>query len=140
MAALTLLSRKIDIPAGEKNYRVSDKVETPVDVDAIGIIPHAHLLAKEIKAVATLPDGTKKDLLWIDDWDFNWQGSYSYKDPVRLPKGTSVEMSFRFDNSAENANNPNNPPRRVRWGSRRPTRWRFCGCRCCRPTRRTPRS
>ena len=49
-----------------------------------------HLIGKEIKATAILPDGTKKSLLRIDDWDFNWQGYYEYAQPVSLPKGTQV--------------------------------------------------
>lgn len=52
-------------------------------------------------------------LVRIDDWDFRWQDSYVYREPVRLPKGTRIEALFRFDNSAENPLNPSSPPRRV---------------------------
>ena len=116
LAALTLRSRKLDIPAGEKAYRVTDFFTTPIDVEAIGIVPHAHLLARNIRADAKLPDGTVKPLLWIKDWDFNWQGQYQYKKPVLLPKGTRIEMEFTYDNSSENPRNPSRPPKRVTWG------------------------
>jgi hypothetical protein len=35
---------------------------------------------------------------------------------VRLPKGTSIKLVAYYDNSSDNASNPNNPPKRVRWG------------------------
>jgi len=84
--------------------------------DIIGITPHAHLLCKEIKVDATLPDGKPLPLIWIKDWDFNWQGTYQYVEPVHLPKGTRVEMRYEYDNSAANLHNPSNPPRRVTFG------------------------
>ena len=85
-------------------------------MQALSIAAHAHYLGKEIKADAALPDGTTKPLLWIQDWDFNWQDRYDYKEPVLLPKGTRIDISITYDNSADNPHNPCNPPRRVRWG------------------------
>src|SRR5262249_36848289 len=113
---IPLGSRLIDIPPGEKAYKVTDHFTLPVDVDAIGIIPHAHYICKEMKGVARLPDGSTRWLILIRDWDFNWQEHYSYRQPVRLPEGTRLEMEFTYDNSAGNPHNPNHPPRRVRWG------------------------
>ena len=77
---------------------------------------HAHYVAKEMRASATLPDGTTKPLLWIQDWDFAWQDRYNYKAPVTLPKGTRVDVHLRYDNSADNPRNPSHPPKRVEWG------------------------
>ncbi|MBI3695002.1 MAG: hypothetical protein HY238_09225, partial [Acidobacteria bacterium] len=65
---------------------------------------------------AVLPDGTKKWLIWIPDWDFNWQEQYRYATPLRLPADTRLEMEFTYDNSNENFRNPNHPPKRVVWG------------------------
>ncbi len=65
---------------------------------------------------ARLPDGTVQHLIWIKDWDFNWQGQYRYVEPVKLPKGTRIDMRYIYDNSAGNPRNPSNPPRRVRFG------------------------
>jgi hypothetical protein len=85
-------------------------------VSLVGITPHAHYLATDMKVDAHLPDGTKTPLIWIRDWDFNWQGQYRYASPVRLPKGTRLEMEYVYDNSADNPQNPSNPPTRVTWG------------------------
>lgn len=106
----------LNIPAGEKDYRVRGQFTLPLDVEVFGIMPHAHLLAREIKVQAVLPDGKTQPMIWIPDWDFNWQEQYQYTTPLRLPKGTRLEMQFRYDNSADNPRNPHHPPRRVRWG------------------------
>jgi len=106
----------IDIPAGMKNYTLDDSLTLPVDMIAYSVGAHAHYVGKEMKATATLPDGTVKPLLWIQDWDFAWQDRYNYKDPVALPKGTRIDVHLAYDNSAGNPRNPSNPPQRVQWG------------------------
>jgi Flp pilus assembly protein TadD len=68
--------------------------------------------------VATLPDGTTRPLIDIEDWDFRWQHVYRYVTPVVLPKGTTLAMRYTFDNSAGNLRNPQQPPGRVLWGQR----------------------
>jgi len=69
-------------------------------------------------AIATLPDGITRPLLWIKNWDFNWQDVYRYKSPVRLPAGTTVTMKWVYDNSVDNPVNPTQPPRLVTFGQR----------------------
>jgi uncharacterized protein (TIGR03437 family) len=106
----------IDIPAGEKNYKVRGSFTIPADVDAVGVSAHAHYLAKEAKLTATLPNGEVKILLWIRQWDFSWQDQYAFQDFVPLPRGTRLDGELTYDNSADNIRNPNNPPKRVTWG------------------------
>ena len=106
----------INIPADEKRYTINDSFVLPVAVEALGARGHAHYLAKEMKMTATLPDGSTKGLLWIGDWDFGWQDSYYYKTSFPLPKGTRIDVAITYDNSADNARNPNTPPKRVTWG------------------------
>jgi len=106
----------IDIPAGERRYVIRDSFVLPVDAEAFGVRGHAHYLGREMKMTATLPDGSTRGLLWIEDWDFNWQDSYFYKEKLALPQGTRLDVEIVYDNSAENSHNPNSPPARVRWG------------------------
>lgn len=110
--------RTLDIPAGAKEYAVQDAYVLPVDVELLGIAPHAHYLGKEMRASATLPDGTERPLLYIEQWDFDWQDEYRYREPLALPKGTTVSMRFTFDNSSRNIRNPHQPPQRVVFGPR----------------------
>ncbi|MDE3199225.1 MAG: ascorbate-dependent monooxygenase [Acidobacteriota bacterium] len=111
-----LASNLIDIPAGDSHYVVRQHFTIPIAIDAVGIIPHAHLICREMRGWAILPDGTKRWLLYIKNWDFNWQDQYRYATPIRLPADTRIEMEFVYDNSAANPRNPHSPPQRVRWG------------------------
>jgi tetratricopeptide (TPR) repeat protein len=108
----------IDVPPGESDYRLGDRFVLPVDVEALSIYPHAHYLGSEVRAFATLPDGAREWLIWIDDWDFRWQDVYELDPPLALPAGTAIEVEFAWDNSAANPHNPHRPPRRVRHGPR----------------------
>jgi Flp pilus assembly protein TadD len=109
---------KLDVPAGEKNFLVTDDFVLPVDVDLMAIYPHAHYLGKDIQAFATLPGGNKETLIHIPQWNLNWQAAYRYSEPVRLPKGTIVSLRYTYDNSEQNPLNPNHPPARVHGGNR----------------------
>ncbi len=109
---------KLDIAAGQKDFLVTDDFILPIDVELMAIYPHAHYLGKEIRAFATLPDGTTETLIHIPHWNLNWQAVYRYAEPVRLPKGTKVSLRYVYDNSEENALNPNHPPARVIGGNR----------------------
>lgn len=113
---LRLGRQNIDIAPGVANYTIEDNYVLPVDVAVYGVQPHAHFRARDIKGFATLPDGTTRWLLYIKDWDFNWQDAYRYVEPILLPKGTTLRMQYTYDNSAANRRNPDRPPKRVRWG------------------------
>ncbi len=106
----------IDIPPGEKNFRVSDSFTLPIDVQAISVGGHAHYICREMKMIATTPAGQSIVLLQIDDWDLDWQDRYLFAEPVELPAGTKVRTDIVYDNSADNPENPFNPPQRIRWG------------------------
>lgn len=108
--------RALDIKPGDKTFTMTDSFTLPVDFNVTGIFPHAHLLCKEIKVDATLPDGTKQPMIWIKDWDWNWQDEFLYAKNVHLPRGTVIDQKYVFDNTAENVRNPNQPPKRVTWG------------------------
>ena len=108
----------LDIPPGEKDFVVTDEFKTSMDMNVLSIYPHAHYLAHVMEAYATLPDGSKKWLVEIKDWDLNWQGVFRYKKPVFLPKDSTVTMRYHFDNSSDNPRNPNNPPKRIVGGNR----------------------
>jgi tetratricopeptide (TPR) repeat protein len=107
----------IDIPAGARDYVVTDSFRCPIDVQVLAVYPHAHYLGKLLEGYATLPGGARRWLIRIPDWDLNWQGVYHFKRPVTLPRGSVITMRFHYDNSEANVRNPHKPPRRVRGGS-----------------------
>ena len=107
----------IDIPPGAKDFLVSDDFRVPLDLNVLAVYPHAHYLARLMEAYATLPDGSRKWLIRIPEWDLNWQGVFRYKEPVFLPRGSVVSMRYHYDNSSANVRNPNNPPKPVTGGN-----------------------
>jgi hypothetical protein len=117
-AMLRLGRQNIDIPPGDARYIVTDAYTLPVDVELQAVQPHAHYRARDVRGVATLPDGSTRALIDIADWDFRWQHVYRFVTPLRLPKGTVVSMRYLYDNSDDNPRNPQRPPVRTRWGQR----------------------
>ncbi|MDR1990987.1 MAG: tetratricopeptide repeat protein [Acidobacteriaceae bacterium] len=115
---LRLGRQSIDIPPGEAHYSISDSYVLPVDVEVQAVQPHAHQRAREVTAIATLPDGSIRPLIHIADWDFRWQHVFRYQRPFTLPRGTRLSMTYVYDNSADNPRNPVIPPVRVYWGQR----------------------
>lgn len=113
---LRLSNQRLDIPAGESGYVSTDHYELPVDAELLAVQPHAHNLARTVTGTARLPDGRVETLIQINDWDFRWQDVYRYAKPVRLPRGTRLEMQYTYDNSDRNPRNPHRPPRRVTFG------------------------
>ena len=111
-----LRSFDIDLPAGASNAVVADTYELAADVDLLSVLPHAHYRGKKLDATASLPGGEVKCLLRIPEWDFNWQGEYLYAQPLFLPRGSVITMAWHFDNSTNNARNPQHPPQRARYG------------------------
>lgn len=116
VAELFVANMELAIPAGERRFRHHAEYTLPIAVTLHSVLPHTHLLGRELRATATLPGGHVEPLIEIKDWDFNWQGYYFYSQPLRLPAGTKIEFDVVFDNSSYNSLNPHSPPRMVRWG------------------------
>ena len=53
----------IDIPAGDAAFVIEDQLRLPVDVDVLGVYPHAHYLGKRLEGYAILPNGEKRWLI-----------------------------------------------------------------------------
>ena len=110
--------RALNIPAGDSNFIVSDAFTLPENVQLLALYPHAHYLCRDMLATARLPDGTEKTLIHIPRWDLNWQAVFRLAQSEPLPRGTTIIMRYRYDNSSDNIANPNNPPQRVTAGNR----------------------
>ena len=115
---VALFSDRIDIAPGVADFALHDQCTLPVPVTVHSLYPHAHYRCRRMRAAAVLPDGGRRELFAIDDWDFAWQDDYRFREPVPLPAGTRLEMDYVYDNSDANARNPERPPQRVRFGQR----------------------
>jgi Flp pilus assembly protein TadD len=111
-----LRSYAIDLPAGSPETLIEESITLPVSADLLGVLPHAHYLARRLEGYAKFPDGTRQTLLLIPEWDFNWQTDFRFANPVPLPAGTVISFRYTYDNSTNNARNPSRPPVRVGFG------------------------
>jgi mono/diheme cytochrome c family protein/thiol-disulfide isomerase/thioredoxin len=116
LRAWPLAKLMLRIPPGDSDYVARASLTIPHDVTAYRVTPHMHLLGRDMKLTATLPDGSVLPLVHVANWDFNWQTSYTFSTPLQLPAGTRVDLEAHYDNSSGNPLNPNNPPKLVKWG------------------------
>ncbi len=114
---LPMAQTRLEIPAGAEKHPVRWDFLVPpfLDAEAISIFPHMHLLGTDIRVEAEF-FGRTTPLIWINQWDFNWQGAYTYQEPVSLPAFTRLRLTCQYNNTESNPRNPSNPPKLVRWG------------------------
>ena len=115
---LPVINRAFTIPPNDPHYKVeaSWPIPTPLPLKLWVIAPHMHLLGKSMKVEMTPPGGAPECLVDVEDWDFNWQGGYVYKEPVSIPAGSQISLTAYYDNSENNPRNPSSPPKPVSWG------------------------
>lgn len=113
--ATQFLNGQFTIPPGAADYRVDTDIGFREEVTLWGVFPHTHVRGKRWNYELVLPDGTKKPLLSVPKYDFNWQTYYMFKEPLQIPKGARIISSAWYDNSAANRSNPD-PTAAVRWG------------------------
>jgi uncharacterized protein (TIGR03437 family) len=119
LQVLPLVNTQFVIPAGSRQHEVNATFNIPLFLAGKmwAVTPHMHLLGRRIKVELQRPGTTRPDcLIDIPDWDFNWQGTYLYRQPVTLTGGSTLKLTTIFDNSASNPRNPSSPPKEVRWG------------------------
>jgi hypothetical protein len=104
------------IPAGAAHHRVNGSIYVDSDCTIYTVMPHMHLVGKEIQVTMTPPDGTAQTLVAIKDWNYNWQETYIFKEPIKVKAGTRFDIEAYYDNSDQNPNNPNHPPKIVFFG------------------------
>jgi cytochrome c551/c552 len=94
------------IPAGDPNYEVTNTHEIDEDIFLLSMGPHMHYRGKAMRYELEYPDGEREVLLWVPKYDFNWQFLYEYEEPKFIPAGSTMHMSWWFDNSEANRWNP----------------------------------
>jgi hypothetical protein len=118
MQVIPIINQSFTIPPNDPNYQVDAvfPILTPFKLKVWFVAPHMHLLGRKMTVSMQPKDGAERCLISIDDWDFNWQGAYMFKEPIDVPVLTRFSLKAFYDNSSANPNNPNNPPKAVSWG------------------------
>jgi hypothetical protein len=60
------------------------------EVTAAGIRPLTLAAGASLDVTVSKPDGAVDHLIWIRNWRPEWERTYYFEHPVRLPKGTKV--------------------------------------------------
>ena len=117
------VARRIDlsnhmflIPAGDGNHQVTECHTFDQEMYITSLTPHMHLRGKAMRMTVTYPDGREQTLLDVPNYDFNWQITYRAATPISIPKGTRLKIVAHFDNSSNNARNPD-ASKPIRWGA-----------------------
>ncbi len=103
------------IPPGDPNYEAQAKLTFGDPVELLSLQPHMHLRGKDMTIRVIYPSGESETLLSVPHYDFHWQIIYYLKQPLLLPRGTRVEVTAHWDNSAVNPQN-SDPAATVRYG------------------------
>jgi len=105
------------IPPGAPNHEVRRCYTFEKDKELLSITPHMHFRGKDVRYELTRPDGRREVLLSVPKYNFDWQLTYRFRDPVLIEKGSVLTLTAHFDNSANNPANPD-PSATVRWGDK----------------------
>jgi peroxiredoxin len=104
------------VPRNNPAFHVYGGLELEQDCVLHSVMPHMHMLGREVRVTVTPPDGKPFSLVAIKDWDYNWQETYFLKTPIELKKGTKLTVDAVYDNSEKNPTNPFSPPQNVWFG------------------------
>jgi hypothetical protein len=115
MHSVVVIDTTIQIPANEGRHKEVAYVQFPKDALLYSAFPHAHYRAYSSDLWIQYPDGTQKLLLDLPRYDFNWQRSYTFAEPIKVPAGSKLIAHYVYDNSARNPSNPD-PKINVSWG------------------------
>jgi hypothetical protein len=107
----------LSIPANEvKTFEEYYQLPNLADVTVLSVAPHCHLIGKSWLSYGITPVGDTIPLVKIDNWDFHWQGSYGFRNLLKVPKHTKLYAFATYDNTNNNPDNPNSPPQNVSVG------------------------
>jgi hypothetical protein len=115
MRGVVVIDTSIAIPPNTPRHKETAYVEFPNDALLYSAFPHAHYRAYSSDLWIQYPDGRKKLLLTLPRYDFNWQRSYDFAEPVKIPAGSRIIANYVYDNSKQNPANPD-PSIKVTWG------------------------
>ena len=108
-------TRELDIPPGADSAQHTATYHFRKDAMLYGLSPHMHVRGSWFRFELMTPDGKRRTLLSVPNYDFNWQTSYRLAEPLRVPAGSWMLCTGAFDNSATNPHNPD-ATKRVTWG------------------------
>ncbi|TNE49811.1 MAG: hypothetical protein EP343_10565 [Deltaproteobacteria bacterium] len=100
-----VVGQTMPIPAGsvgtEHSFVTGLSSSRTVLLHGVGLHMHTRGLSASV-VVERKETDDKVCAIRIKKWDFNWQNSYSLKEPIEVRPGDKVRLTCTWDNSAEN--------------------------------------
>ena len=110
-----IVDQTIVLPPNDGHHQEVAYLAFPHDALLYSAFPHAHYRGASSDVWIRYPDGKEKLLLSLPRYDFSWQRSHTFAEPVKVPAGSKLIAHFIYDNSKRNPNNPD-PNKTVVWG------------------------
>ena len=109
-------NQPFEIPADTIITFYAKSPELPYPIYLLSVMPHQHFLGKSLRSFAITPGGDMIPLIKISNWDFNWQMTYEYKEPLLIPTGSIIFAEATYDNTKNNPENRFSPPQKITYG------------------------
>ena len=103
------------IPPMEPNWKApTASAVFSADVELVSLLYHMHDRGRDATTRLHYPDGRSETVLSVPKYDFNWQMTYDFAKPTRIPKGTKITFEAHYNNT-------------VRGGYLNPNKWVYWG-------------
>ena len=89
-----------DAAATASGDRLAFRRTLTEDARAIAIYPEVGLHSTSVKVVATRPDGSRADLIAFHPRP-DWSHRFWFREPVPLPRGTTIEVTTAVDDTVQ---------------------------------------
>ena len=106
---------RFQLPPQSDNVRVQKEYRFGSDMRLVALVPHMHLRGKAFRIESIEANDDRKLLLDVPRYDFNWQNTYIFAEPLLMREGTKLDCVAWYDNSEKNLANPD-PTKTVTWG------------------------
>ena len=106
MLNLVLYETRFEIPPNVSNHPGNMWAILNEPVTLVYMQPHLHMRGTKMDIKVTYPDGRSEMLVRVPRYNYQWQVIYVQEKPLKLPKGTRIDVSASWDNSANNKFNP----------------------------------
>lgn len=110
-----VVNMRLRIPPNNDNVSLKAEFGFGRDMRVVSLLPHMHLRGKAFRIEAIEPTGERKLLVNVPRYDFNWQNTYVFAEPVKMREGSRLQCTAVYDNSSKNPANPD-PSKTVGWG------------------------
>ena len=113
--SLWVTDQKFEIRPGDASATAMGMYGFTQPATLHSVTPHMHLRGRSMKFEILYPNGRREVVASVPQYDFNWQITYHFAQPKKIPAGAWAFVTGAFDNSARNPANPD-PHAVVHWG------------------------